>query len=170
MRLQNLSTIPTETVREVIRFVCPSAVTRYGVRVFDHTRSFKGRASPAPVGGRVNIFIGLAEHFPIAPEPKHPKSELRHTFWYDREGKVARVTSRRVRAIRRSGGYLPLPALGNRVEALVYVMAHELRHLWQARVPRGRRCWGSRSQYSERDADAYAIHMLREWRRSGPTL
>ncbi len=46
------------------------------------------------------------------------------------------------------------------------VTAHELRHLWQAQHPKGWRVWGSRGQYSERDADAYAIRMLRAWRRS----
>lgn len=35
----------------------------------------------------------------------------------------------------------------------------------QARVPKGRRVWGARGQFSERDADAYAIRTLRAWRR-----
>jgi hypothetical protein len=55
----------------------------------------------------------------------------------------------------------------NRTEALVHLLAHELRHLWQAKVKRGYRVWGARGQFSERDADAYAIQMLRRWRRSG---
>lgn len=50
-------------------------------------------------------------------------------------------------------------------EALLFVLAHELRHLWQYRVPRGGRVWGARWQYSERDADCYAIGVLRRWRR-----
>lgn len=50
-------------------------------------------------------------------------------------------------------------------EVLVFIMAHELRHLWQLKHPRGYRVWGAKGQYSERDADAYAIHKLREWRR-----
>ena len=50
-------------------------------------------------------------------------------------------------------------------ETLVFIMAHELRHLWQLKHPRGYRVWGARGQYSERDADAYALHKLREWRR-----
>lgn len=62
------------------------------------------------------------------------------------------------------GGYLPC-TWGNRREALLYVVAHELRHLWQARVPRGRRVWGARGQFSERDADAWALRMLRRYRR-----
>jgi hypothetical protein len=70
---------------------------------------------------------------------------------------------------KRGKGYLPAPRLANRMEALVYVLAHELRHLWQYRVPRGRRVWGARGQYSERDADAYALGKLRAWRRHVPS-
>jgi hypothetical protein len=61
-------------------------------------------------------------------------------------------------------GYLPM-CIGSRVEALVVIIAHELRHQWQNRVPRGRRVWGARGQHSERDADAYALGMLRKFRR-----
>ncbi len=56
-----------------------------------------------------------------------------------------------------------------RIEALVLILAHELRHSWQSKVPRGYRVWGARGQYSERDCDAYAIRMLRAWRRLGAT-
>jgi hypothetical protein len=52
-----------------------------------------------------------------------------------------------------------------REEAVLFVLAHEMRHLWQARVRRGRRVWGSRGVLSERDADAYALRALRHWRR-----
>ena len=40
----------------------------------------------------------------------------------------------------------------------IYILAHELRHVWQWRVLGG---------ISERDACAYGIHILRRWRRSG---
>ncbi len=65
----------------------------------------------------------------------------------------------------KKGANLPVD-LYSRIEALVLVTAHELRHLWQAQHPKGWRAWGSRGQYSERDADAYAIRTLRAWRRS----
>jgi len=68
----------------------------------------------------------------------------------------------------RAGGYLPMEFY-NRVEALVAITAHELRHLWQAQHPKGWRVWGARGQFSERDADAYALHMLRLWRRASHT-
>lgn len=62
------------------------------------------------------------------------------------------------------GAYLGWPP-HTRIEALVLLLAHELRHCWQTVNPRGYRVWGARGQYSERDADAYAIQKLRAWRR-----
>jgi len=56
----------------------------------------------------------------------------------------------------------------NRNEAVVHIMAHELKHLWQEKHPLRGRVKGSRGQYSERDADAYAIRKVREWRVAHP--
>jgi hypothetical protein len=67
----------------------------------------------------------------------------------------------------RRGGYLPSWEFSLE-EILVHYVAHELRHLWQAAVPRGYRVWGARGRYSERDADAYGIRMTRAWRRRVP--
>lgn len=50
-------------------------------------------------------------------------------------------------------------------EAMLYILAHELRHLWQRKVPRGWRVWGARGRYSERDCDCYALGVVRRWRR-----
>ena len=50
-------------------------------------------------------------------------------------------------------------------EAAVALIAHEVRHVWQTKHPKGYRVWGSRGRFSERDADAFAIHKMREWRR-----
>jgi hypothetical protein len=63
------------------------------------------------------------------------------------------------------GGYISSLIL-TREEVLVQVIAHELRHLWQ-RTHKGKRgkVWGARGQYSDKDADAYAIRKTREWRR-----
>ncbi|OGA72887.1 MAG: hypothetical protein A3G81_22525 [Betaproteobacteria bacterium RIFCSPLOWO2_12_FULL_65_14] len=63
----------------------------------------------------------------------------------------------------RNGGYLPM-VIGSRMEALVVLIAHELRHLWQAKHTRGK-VYGARGRFSERDADAYALRMLRRFRR-----
>ena len=79
--------------------------------------------------------------------------------------RLHRISKPHLNGDKRERGYLPRPATSGRLEALVYLMAHELRHLWQAQVPRGRRVWGARGQFSERDACAYGIRMLRAWRR-----
>jgi hypothetical protein len=65
-----------------------------------------------------------------------------------------------------------LYVIGNRTEALVYIAAHELRHLWQAARLRDDRkskqlmlAHGAHGKFSEIDTEAFAIHTLREWRR-----
>src|SRR5215207_5039678 len=64
-----------------------------------------------------------------------------------------------------TGGYVSCLIL-SREEALVHVLAHEFRHYWQYHHPGKRgKVWGARGLTSERDADAYAIRKLREWRR-----
>lgn len=74
-------------------------------------------------------------------------------------------TEKLARHYRNNGGaYLPC-WLGSRMEVFLKILAHELRHLWQRKVKRGWRVWGARGQYSERDADAYALQMLRRFRR-----
>lgn len=142
MRLRNATDIPDATVREVIRFVKPSGVARFDVRlgVAGCGSVMKGKAYPAGSGYHdtadafVNLYLGAVRY------PRKPSAPVR-------------------------SNYLPTPYLADRIEALVFLAAHELRHLWQANVPRGRRVWGARGQFSERDADAYAIRMLRAWRR-----
>ena len=76
------------------------------------------------------------------------------------------VAARRVRDWHENQAYLPV-AHGNRLECFIYIMAHELRHLWQAKAkgrPRGM-VYGSKGRYSERDASAYGLRMLRRYRR-----
>jgi hypothetical protein len=64
-----------------------------------------------------------------------------------------------------TGGYIDSLIL-SREEALVHVLAHELRHFWQCNHPSKRsKVWGARGRFSDRDADAYAIRKTREWRR-----
>jgi hypothetical protein len=69
-------------------------------------------------------------------------------------------------------------AIWNRIEALVYIAAHEMRHLWQeARRTDGRkakadapRFHGAKGRYSEVDTEAFALHELRKWRRQNFAL
>jgi len=62
--------------------------------------------------------------------------------------------------------------ISSRNEALVYIAAHELRHLWQAaRHDDSRKAkllplyHGAHGKFSEVDTESYALHMLRGWRK-----
>jgi hypothetical protein len=134
MKLTNTSKFPNETVRAVIRSVCPANVTKASVRVTGTQRNWGGRA----YHGRNHIIVRVAN-----------------------DGSYKSASTRKIKG----KGYLEGIRLGTRDEALLFVAAHEFRHLWQGRVPRGWRVWGARGQYSERDADAYALRMLRSFRR-----
>lgn len=63
-----------------------------------------------------------------------------------------------------SKGYIAGIAIGSRGEALLFVLAHELRHAWQSSHLQGK-VYGSRGRYSERDADAWGLRMVRRARR-----
>ena len=150
MRLRNYTDISNETIRAIVRSFCPSGISGFDVRVSNMGRPLgscwwpiRGRAYShgSSYHDRACSFIvvslGSRNGFPCAP--KQPA--------------------------RKSRGYLPLPWFASREEAAVYVIANELRHLWQTKVKRGHRVWGARGQYSERDADTYAIRALRQWRK-----
>jgi hypothetical protein len=66
-----------------------------------------------------------------------------------------------------SRGYQGVRVYSER-EALLFILAHEIRHLWQKTTPRGDRVYGARGRYSERDADCYALGVVRRWRRNVP--
>jgi hypothetical protein len=64
-------------------------------------------------------------------------------------------------------GYQPRLLL-DRMESLVDVLAHEFKHAWQYEnigKKRGRLHGVRRNSISEKEADAYAIKTVREWRR-----
>src|SRR5271165_6043528 len=53
-------------------------------------------------------------------------------------------------------------------EAVVGLVAHTARSIWQWTNPNGRRVWGARGRLSGRESNAYAIRKVREWRRTMP--
>lgn len=177
-RIQNFTPtrIGNGVARDVLAFVCPPGVT--GTVAIKRANGYGYRGLAHTSRNYVTVWIGDESRFPCRGTDKRKlRAQLRqwrkvpattsYAHWYGQDGKIVRVTERMRRPAKPGpgNGYLPRPALGNQIEAFVYVLAHELRHLWQARVPRGRRVWGARSQFSERDADAYALRMLRAWRR-----
>jgi hypothetical protein len=141
MKFKNYTNVDNEVLREIIRFVKPSGVSGFDI-------SFKNLGSGAMRG--MAYSEGCSYHDTANP------------LVIVSIGRT--VIPHRMRGLK--PGYLSTD-IYSRLEAFVFITAHELRHLWQAKHPRGWRVWGARGQYSERDADAYAIKMLRAWRRRG---
>ena len=136
MRLKNYTDIDTEIIRELIRAVRPAGISNFDVRVSNGER-FRGRAYYAGSG-----YPDRACPFIVCAIPKIWKPRVVHE---------------------EDQGYLPI-AIGSRIEALIVLLSHELRHLWQATHSKGK-VWGARGRFSERDADAHALRMLRRYRR-----
>lgn len=146
MKLKNTTDIDNALIREVIRFVRPPRISNFDVQIKNSKYPYRGVAyhagnsMHATADPFVTVAIGNPKMYPVIGEERG----IKHT--------------------QRNGAYRN-PTLYNREEALVYVMAHELRHLWQAKIKKGWRSWGSRGQFSEKDAEDYAINKLRAWRK-----
>lgn len=150
MKVRNTTNIPNDRVRDIIRFTKPSGLANFDVMVRNSKAHYGGRAY---VGGSsyhalshnkfVVLRIGSPDRFPYRYHPYQYAQHKGRTYWiYSQE------------------------------EMLVYLAAHELRHLWQSKKRRkGRRGYahGARGRYSEVDTEAYAINKLRAWRSTGKT-
>lgn len=156
MRIENFTDVSNERIREIIRFVRPSGISNFDVMVKNYSRVKCVNGYEIKKGGigrgmayrkgssyhsTSNPFVVVSivnndQHFPYA--------------W----GAIGKNLS---------GGYIGSLLL-SREEALVHILAHELRYLWQGNHPKEWRIFGSRGQMSERDVDAYAIRMTRAWR------
>lgn len=137
---RNHTNIPDAVAKAIYEAVKPSGLSAHDVSIKNYGRH----------GGRgAAYYHGSAYHASARPfiTVSIPRTEAK-----------ARV----IRPARQ--GYMRIPT-GSRLECLVLLLAHELRHLWQAKVKKGHRVWGARGQFSERDADAYALSMLRKFRR-----
>ncbi len=139
MKLQNTSAFSTAKIREIIQFVKPAKVTNFDVWIKKSAKTFAGRA----------YYNGSSYH----------DSEFT-PYVVVRIGKIDKFPY----TVAPRGGYIGMTVYSHE-ELLVNILAHELRHLWQNIVKKGWRYYGSKGQFSERDADCYALHMLREWRR-----
>lgn len=140
MQIKNTTDIPTDVIRDIIRKIRPPGISNFDVMVKNTTFAGAGRC----------YSHGSSYHASASPFI------------------VIRVARTDIQAQHRwhyflRGGYLP-HELGSRIETLLFILAHELRHLWQAKHRKGK-VWGARGRYSERDADAYALGKLRRFRR-----
>lgn len=141
IRLRNTTNISDDTLRKLIRAVVPPNCGRFDVEVRNSSRSYAGAAYTG----------GSSYH------------ATRHPFIVLRLPRDERFREYQRHSTRPGQGYLPV-TVGSRIEATLAVAAHELRHLWQRHHTRGR-VWGSRGRYSERDATAYEIGVIRKFRR-----
>lgn len=162
MKLTNYTKFDTELIREIIRFARPPGISNFDISFKNSGNGWKGKAYYAGCsyhdGGRVPLVtIGVPKDRLF--NFKTGESRIRNTT------EELRYKRPRVRDF--GSGYLRSVQYSP-VEDMVHLIAHELRHLWQAKNPTGRRAWGARGQFSERDADAYAIQKVRQWRRRGP--
>lgn len=141
-RWRNYTDIPDTEVKAIYSAVCPSGLAAHDVAIKNHGR--RGGRGRAYMGG--SHYHDTRRPFVIVSVPKTDAlSRLRRTG---------------------GNGYLPVTT-GSRREVLVYILAHELRHLWQYKFkgkPRGM-VYGARGRSSERDCDAYGLQMLRRYRR-----
>jgi hypothetical protein len=137
MKLINTTNYTTKELRDFVRFAKPSGVKNVDIAVRNTPDSYAWGRS---YGNYVAVFV-----------QKNP----RYFPWY------AEVHPRQ-----KKKGYLGWKLLLTREEAMIGILAHELRHEWQ-RNHKGHRTFGCRKKgTSERDADAYAIKMIRKWRKS----
>ena len=144
--IKNSTNIPNEYIREIFGFVKPHNVRSSGLQItVRNSRLFSAHWTltydkKGMVVDKVVLSVG-----------DNGNSKMKFPYFVDRSKG-------------RGGGYLS-ELLLSREEMIVSILAHELRHAWQYRKRRGYRVWGARGQFSERDADAYAIRTTRKWRK-----
>jgi hypothetical protein len=182
MRLVNKTNFPEDRIREIIQFVKPNNLP---TAVFDvKIGNGGGGGHFQPSAKRPLIFATINNHskFPFNRHDaengetrkitlnyekyntKKEKWEQWHVWRYVGISK-AYLKRKGIKNKNRFGVHLKHLVL-DQTEELVDTLAHEFRHFWQSnhKTKRGK-VKGSRGQYSEKDADAYAIKKVREWRK-----
>ncbi len=138
MRLKNYTPLDTDWLRKAVAAVKPSNVSNFDISFKNSANGHKGKAYTQGCSYH-------ATHAPLVTIGVAKETRLPYRT-YGGKGYI---------------GFTCYTAL----EVTLFIIAHELRHLWQAKVKRGWRVYGARGQYSERDADAYGIRMVRAYRR-----
>jgi hypothetical protein len=136
-------------IRKMIRFVRPPSISGFDVVIRWDFITFHGSAYyDGSWSHKVINEDGSMDYPPyivIHVMPKtHGIRRFPHT-WHKR------------------GAYLEV-TVRSEEEATLFLIAHELRHIWQYKFKGEPRAPGSRGIVSERDADIYGIKMLRLWR------
>jgi len=147
MKITNTTNIPNEKIREFIKLVKPSGISNFDVTIKNYKYTgIRGVAYP--------YHLGSSYH-------RSNKPFIIVSVQKGEDGYPRKRIGRK--------GYLTYTLL-TKDEAILHVIAHELRHLWQKVHPKGYRVWGARGKFSERDADAYALRKVREYRKTTPSI
>jgi hypothetical protein len=161
MKIRNLTTLSTARLRELAVFAAPPGVA--GVFItFKYRLDYCGVASPQnwldSRRGTSRPHLAKKRGWTELPDLMIGlRKTPRGAGWIENDSAWLAKLKR---------GYLHSVEY-TQEEAILHLLAHEMRHLWQAKVPKGWRVWGARGKFSERDCDAYAIGVIRHWRRAG---
>jgi hypothetical protein len=119
--------------------------------------------------GRPTIIVNLSRNTNGYPFMKNYRYRIERQEWQEPNKKTGQMETWVWRKhvddpTQHTKGYINHLEL-NREESLVYTLAHEFRHFWQSnhKGKRGK-VWGAKGKISERDASAYGIRKMREWR------
>lgn len=166
MKITNTTNLDNELIRDIIRFVRPSGITNFDVMIKNSgDRHIAGRAY---VSGKCS-YHATNSPFVVCRIPTG-KDKVIHGFKGSRDNPVTwiekhypqRLFTYQIGHLKGKRYYI-----ANRTEALVYVISHELRHLWQGKAKNKAGYYPkSKGRYSEIDTEGYAITMLRKWRKS----
>lgn len=136
MLIINKSNVSSNKLREIIKFANPKGNPLPNLLALKNSKaSFYGYYIISKEA--VTVGIGNFRHFPV--------KIIR--------GKAARKE-----------GYASDFFLRSKEEALLYLFSHELRHHWQRLNPKKPRLGAVSGQFSEEDADTYALTKLDKWR------
>lgn len=150
-KVTNKTSIPLDDIHTAILFTSPKGITNFTVSVYPTDKH-----------------IWTAHSYPFKPIPS-----VKFSF-QEEEILFPQMSNTRSAA---SAGYSPMCLLKNKHELLIYLFAHELRHIWQAKVSKRDFFAGKVGKYidesgteqltryhMERDACQYAKKMLERYR------
>lgn len=166
MRVTNTTNLDNELIREIIKFVRPSGISNFDVMV--KNSGDKYIAGTAYTQGN-NTYHATNHPFVVCRIPTG-KDKIIYGFKGSKDNPVTWV-EKHYPMMQSVYQYAHLKGkryyIANKTEALVYVLAHELRHLWQAKTKNKSGYYPkSRGRFSEIDTEGYAITKLRAWRKT----
>src|SRR3990167_10614729 len=161
MRITNTTDIQNELIREIISFVRPSGISKFDVMV-KNGEQIAGKAY-----SKGSSYDATADPFVVCRVPED--KGIKRTYLQMGAVILKQPVNNYPRIlITYQIGHLKGKRywLTNRIECLVYIMAHELRHIWQAKMKNKKGYYPkSRGRFSEIDTEGYAITKLRAWRK-----